>query len=406
VDGWSRAWVAVAELAVGLHLLQVAATSDLPPAGRLLFAALVAAITAGGVALAVRGRGVGRAVGMVVAGLLGTTSGAAVGVMHTIATGGSVAAVLGLAALAAGAALLVGGAITLVRLLPGWWRLLAVPVVLVLVQFVLLTLPMALYATHVSVEPFAASPPVGTTRVEVTTADGVELAAWYTPSTNGAAVVLRHGSGSNSSKASTATHAAVLAGHGYGVLAMDARGHGESGGRPMDWGWYGDADIAAGLAWLAARPEVDAGRLGGVGLSMGAEELLGAAGSDERLRAVIGEGVTGRSAADRDLLGHSGFVDVVDRLTAGITFGAADLMSRAAVPTPLARAVAEPHGRVMLVTGEDPQEATVARALRQQAAPGAVTVWELPDTPHTGALDRHADEWESRVIGFLDDALR
>jgi uncharacterized protein len=403
----ARTWVAVAELAVGLHLLHVAATSDLPPTGRLLFAAFVVGITGGAIALAVRGSRAGRASGMLIVGLLGTMSGAAVGVTHAVATGVSVAAVLGLAALAAGLVLLVGGAVALVRRLPGWWRLLAVPVALLVVQFVLLTVPMAVYATHVPVEPFTASPPPGTTFVLVEAADGVDLAAWYTPATNGAAVVLRHGSGAGSSRASTATHAAVLASRGYGVLAMDARGHGESAGRPMDWGWYGDADVAAGLTWLAARPEVDAHRLGGVGLSMGGEELLGAAGSDERLRAVVGEGVTGRSAADRDLLGHRGLVGAIDRLTAAITFGAADLMTRATRPTPLGTAVAAMGDtRVLLVTGDDPQEATVAHTLRERAAPGVVTIWELPETPHTGALARHADEWETRVIGFFDDALR
>ena len=39
--------------------------------------------------------------------------------------------------------------------------------------------------------------------------------------------------------------AAVLARHGYGVLLYDARGMGRSGGRAMNFGWYGDRDLAA-----------------------------------------------------------------------------------------------------------------------------------------------------------------
>jgi uncharacterized protein len=396
-----------AALLVGLHLLHVAGTADLPLPGRLLFAALVAAIAGGACALAVLGGQAAASIGALVLGLLGTMSGAAVGVPSAVATGVSVAAIIGLGALLAGFALLAMGTVGAVRLLPGWRRLLAVPVGLVVVQFVLLTLPLALYATHVPVEPFTAPVPAGVVPVSIESADGVVLAAWYTPSTNGAAVVLRHGSGAGSSKASTSAHAAVLARHGYGVLAMDARGHGQSGGRAMDWGWYGDADIAAGLTWLAARPEVDPDRLGGVGLSMGGEELLGAAGSDERLRAVVAEGATGRVAADRELLGHTGLVGAVDPLTAAITCGAADLMTRASSPTPLGSAVASMIGRRgLLVTGDDRQEPTVARALRERAAPGAVTVWELPDTPHAAALTRHGEGWEVRVVGFLDETLR
>ena len=52
---------------------------------------------------------------------------------------------------------------------------------------------------------------------------------------------------------------------GSGVLMIDARGHGDSGGRVMDFGWHGDADIAAATGYLADRPDVDraADRRGG-----------------------------------------------------------------------------------------------------------------------------------------------
>jgi uncharacterized protein len=402
-----RTALVAAELLIGLHLLQVAATSDLSAPGRLVFAALVVATMAAVLALstgASRGR---RALGMLVAGSLGTMSGAAVGAMHALATGFSLTAVLGVAALVAGLALLVTGVLAAVRVLPGWWRLLALPIAVVVLQLVVLTVPFALYVTHVPIEPFAAPVPEGAVPVRIETTDGASLAAWYTPSENGAAVVLRHGSGAGSSKASTVDHAAVLVRHGYGVLAMDARGHGESGGRPMDWGWYGEPDVAAGVGWLTERSEVEADRIGGVGLSMGGEELLGAAGADPRLRAVVAEGATGRTAADRDLLGQRGYVRVVDQLTAAATFGATDLLTRASSPTPLADGVdaLSDDRRALLITGEDPTEATVAHALRDVAGPDVVTVWEVADAPHTAALTRHASDWEERVIGFLDAAL-
>jgi uncharacterized protein len=400
-----RGLVVAGEVVVGLHLLQVAATSDLSVTGRLAFAAVVVALVGSALALSL-GRGGPRALGILVAGLLGTLSGAAIGIMHAIATGFSMTALLGVAALAVGLVLLVVGVAAAIRVLPGWWRLLAVPAAVVVVQLVVLTLPFALYVTHVPIEPTTATPPEGTELVRLDTADGTELAAWYTPSTNGAAVLLRHGSGAGSSKASTGDHAAVLARHGYGVLAMDARGHGQSGGQPMDWGWYGELDVAAGVAWLAGRAEVDPERIGGVGLSMGGEELLGAAGGERRLRAVVGEGVTGRTAADRGLLGFTGYARVVDEVTSAITFGTADVMTRAGPATPLREAVeAMTTQRVLLVTGEEPQEATAGRHLREAAAPGVVTLWELPDTAHTAALARDPAAWEARVLDFLDRTL-
>jgi hypothetical protein len=40
-----------------------------------------------------------------------------------------------------------------------------------------------------------------------------------------------------------------------------------------------------------------------------------------------------------------------------------------------------------------------------EAAPGTVEVWELPDTPHTQGLADQPDQWEARVVAFLDHAL-
>ncbi|MGV3758452.1 MAG: alpha/beta hydrolase [Actinomycetota bacterium] len=132
--------------------------------------------------------------------------------------------------------------------------------------------------------------------VELPADAGVRLAAWYVPTSNGAAVVLRHGAGST--RSSVLRHTAVLAEHGYGVLVVDARGHGRSTGRAMDFGWWGDADVAAAVEHLAGRAEVDADRIGVVGLSMGGEEAIGATAALPQIRAVVAEGATARSAGD------------------------------------------------------------------------------------------------------------
>ena len=143
----------------------------------------------------------------------------------------------------------------------------------------------AVAATNVPPTEIAATP---TSRrltyesVRLTTEDGVHLAGWYLASTNDAAVVLLHGAGST--RSDVLDEAAVLARHGFGVLLLDARGHGESGGRAMDFGWHGDADIAAATRYLAGRPDVDRERIGVVGMSMGGEEALGASATDGLIR--------------------------------------------------------------------------------------------------------------------------
>ena len=62
--------------------------------------------------------------------------------------------------------------------------------------------------------------------------------------------------------------AAVLARHGYGTLLLDTRSHGRSGGHAMDFGWWGDRDIAAAVSFLGRQPGVQAGKIAVLGESM------------------------------------------------------------------------------------------------------------------------------------------
>ena len=82
--------------------------------------------------------------------------------------------------------------------------------------------------------------------------DGRRLSAWYVPSRNGAAVLLSHGSGG--SRGRVAAHVRMLARHGYGVLALDDPGNGESQGHSNGLGDNAQPAIAAGLDYLAHRP--------------------------------------------------------------------------------------------------------------------------------------------------------
>ena len=73
----------------------------------------------------------------------------------------------------------------------------------------------------------------------------------------------------------------------------------------MDFGWFGDQDLAGAVSWLCSCPGVDRRRIAAVGLSMGAEQALGAAATDSRIAAVVAEGATGRAAGDDDWLSTS-----------------------------------------------------------------------------------------------------
>jgi dienelactone hydrolase len=380
---------------------------DGSPTWRVIRAVAVLAVTAAAGAAAVRpwsrstlpgwaGLGAG-----LVAGAVGTGIG-----LRSLALGASPLVVTGTVTFAAGIAAVGLSVARLAGARRGWRHVLLPPAVLGLAYLVMWPLSHAVIATNVPPTPLPARSPASLglryETVSFPTTDGVSLAAWWVPPTNGAALVLRHGAGSN--RADTLDHAAVLARHGYGVLLLDARGHGGSGGRAMDFGWYGDADLDAGVTFLRSRAEVRADRIGAVGLSMGGEEAVGAAG---RFRAVVAEGATNRVAADRAWMarqfGLAGRLQtVVDRLTYGLT----DLLTDASPPTPLRDAVAAaPDTPVLLVTaGQVEDEALAAQDIRA-ASPATVTLWDVAGAGHTGGLAARPAEWERTVTDFLDRHL-
>lgn len=342
-------------------------------------------------------------------GSLGLAVGLGIGVPHVAKTGLSVLTVVGLLLSASGLGLALLGARGLLRPRGRWVRIPLATGLLATAVLVVWCLGIAVAATNVPRTSVGSATPAGAgvpyRDVAFTTSDRVELSGWYLPSDNGAAVVLLHGAGST--RSGVLDHAVVLAREGFGVLLFDARGHGRSGGRAMDFGWYGDADIAAATAFLTDQPDVVDGRIAAVGLSMGGEEALGALASDPRLQAVVAEGATGRTAADKvwlpEVHGWRGAAQqVVDR----VLYGTVDLLTDAGPPVALRDAVAAGGRPVLLIAAAAvPDEVDAADHIRA-GAPGRVEVWVLDQGGHTGGLRADADEWTTRVTGFLADALR
>ena len=216
--------------------------------------------------------------------------------------------------------------------------------------------------------------------------------------------MLLHGAGST--RSAVLDHAALLARHGYGVLLFDARGHGRSAGRAMDLGWFGDEDVRGAVSFLAAQPEVS-GAIGAVGMSMGGEEAIGAAASDRRIRAVVAEGATNRTAADRAWLPDEyGIRGWLQRPIDWLTYAAADVLTEAHPPMSLrsAAAAAAPTPMLLIAAGDAPDETRAGRYI-QSGSPPTVEIWEVPETRHTEALTTHPAEWEARVMTFLASAL-
>jgi fermentation-respiration switch protein FrsA (DUF1100 family) len=268
------------------------------------------------------------------------------------------------------------------------------------VAFFELVLPvgLALFATHRSAEVADLEQlGQGFEPVTVKTADGLALRGSYARSQNGAAVITFPDRGW------TDAHARMLAEAGFGVLALDMRGHGASQGDPNAYGWGATADIDAGVAFLRARSEVKPDRIGGLGLSVGGEQMLEAAAGNPGLAAVVSEGAGERSV--RETLLHGIAAAAVLPQQAVLT-GAVALFSGESPPPALDRMTAEIAPRALLLVQAG--EAAGGEELNAEyfaAAAEPKELWVIPEAAHTGGIDARPEEYRRRVIGFFAEHL-
>jgi fermentation-respiration switch protein FrsA (DUF1100 family) len=117
--------------------------------------------------------------------------------------------------------------------------------------------------------------------IDLITDDGIRLSAWYTPPKNGAVILLAHGYGDNRPEW---VHA-LLAKKKYGVLAWDARAHGESEGNISTIGYLEVLDVKAALEYVLAQTDVE--YIGAWGGSMGGATIIRAAAQFPQIEAVF-----------------------------------------------------------------------------------------------------------------------
>ena len=296
---------------------------------------------------------------------------------------------------------LVVGAFTVAlrgRALP--WKLAAIPVVLLLLQFYVFPVVvagLAVNADRFDVAPAASLGVPGARDVVFPAADGTELSGWYVPGRGRAAVVLAHGS--HGSREAVRSHLMMLVELGYGVLAFDARGHGESSGDPNALGWRGDADVEGAVRFLRGLPEVDPNRVGVLGLSMGGEEALRAAADDRAIAAIVSDGAGASTAGDLDAAGASG----LERIVNWVGMRATEALSGDDEPPPLTERVEEVSAPALLIASNADGELDINRQFERRI-PARVRLWHV-DADHTAGLERHPRAYRARVRAFFAEQL-
>jgi MYXO-CTERM domain-containing protein len=237
--------------------------------------------------------------------------------------------------------------------------------------------------------------------VSFTTSDGLTLRGWYIPSRNGAAVISFPGRNGSQKPAR------ILARHGYGVLLFDRRGEGRSEGKPNSWGWRGTKDIAAAIRFLERRPDVEEGRIGGIGLSVGGEMMLEEAARNHKLKAVVSDGAGARSFTE-DLDQEA--PNVVDKglglIAAGVKTASVAVFANSSPPANLKSLTAKIDAPVLLIAAPNSPQGEKLNRGYARAGGANVTLWEIPEAGHMGGITARPAEYERRMMGFFDEALR
>jgi fermentation-respiration switch protein FrsA (DUF1100 family) len=241
--------------------------------------------------------------------------------------------------------------------------------------------------------------------VELTTADGLRLAAWYIPSKNGAAIIVQHGY--KSDREEMLDEAAMLSRHGYGAILIDLRAHGLSGGDLITFGRLEVRDVDAAYRYLLTRPEVDPERIGALGNSMGAVTLLLYAAQNPDIKTVVSDSAFA-SLQDEVAAG-------VERMTGLPAFPFAPLIQFFAEQQAgfSAREVAavehigeiSPRPVFILQGGADQTVSPDSGQRLYDAAGEPRELWFDPQLDHVQFSTERAGEYERRVVAFFDKYL-
>jgi uncharacterized protein len=193
--------------------------------------------------------------------------------------------------------------------------------------------------------------------------------------------------------------AAALAERGFSVLLFDQRGHGESDGAQTS---FTGADVLAALNYLRARSDVDPDRIGAIGLSLGAINIVHGAVHDRGLKAIILDGLGQSSIAD--FPSPKTASELMLALQRAVTFTV--LRSRGVVEAAVIESLGRMPPRPMLFisgAGQDLEREAVRRYFAATGEPKEI--WEIPEGSHAYTWAARPQEYTERIVAFFTQNL-
>lgn len=236
--------------------------------------------------------------------------------------------------------------------------------------------------------------------------DGLTLAGWKIPSKPAEPwIIICHGFGSHrAANLELATHLHAL---GFNLFLFDFRAHGESAGVSSSLGLHEQCDLEGALAYLGRQPEIPDKPYGVLGRSMGASVAVLVAARDERISAVVADGLVVDLPA-----GIARQLWLVHRLPREPFLTFANLLYRlrygkpAGSISPLKAIHLLAPRPILLITGErdlrtPPDD---LRRLAERAA-GPKDTWIVNDAAHLETFARAPQEYIQRVGRFFKQHL-
>lgn len=235
--------------------------------------------------------------------------------------------------------------------------------------------------------------------------DAARLRGWlFTPAApNGHSVILLHGIVSN--RASMIGAAELFVRNGYRTVTIDARAHGDSGGRFATFGVDESDDLRRWIAWMRGDAR---GCVYTLGQSLGSAHALEASDAPGLCAVVAQSGFAslreitfdriGQQAGTGSWLGRTllrpglEFAFLYSRIRYGVDPGAASAVA----------AVAKAGAPILLIHGMDDDNVPVRHAEMLRAAnPERVTLWLVPSAGHGNVWQTAALEYPLRATAFF-----
>jgi pimeloyl-ACP methyl ester carboxylesterase len=236
--------------------------------------------------------------------------------------------------------------------------------------------------------------------VEFASPDGLTLFGRFAPGRNRGVIILIHGLGGVGTD--MIVHAEFLSRAGYGVFLIDLRAHGSSDGDTSTFGYREGGDVAGAVDYLLKRVDVDGGKIGTLGISLGAQAALRGALKTKDIKALVLEGLgpvilSDHGGTPKSLIRWINYpFNWMNYLVYQFMIGGRD--------RGVLEVIGEVAPRPIFLIASGAKDIYFNRLFYQNAKEPK-ELWELPHGKHGAGFLENSQEYAKRVVEFFDETL-